>query len=84
MTPACPNCTKRSTARLAGESDGGWWFVCLVCDFMWDQRQCIGRTGDAAIVGHSVQRSSRMRTRILATAGVGAAVLAWWKTLGAS
>jgi hypothetical protein len=25
-------------ASPAGESDGGWWFVCLACDHLWDQR----------------------------------------------
>jgi len=23
----------------AGESEDGWWFVCLACDHLWDQRQ---------------------------------------------
>jgi hypothetical protein len=23
---------------LAGESDGGWWFVCAACDHLWDER----------------------------------------------
>jgi hypothetical protein len=26
-------------ARLAGEAEGGWRFVCLACDHLWDQRQ---------------------------------------------
>jgi hypothetical protein len=25
-------------ASLAGEADGGWWFVCMACDHLWDQR----------------------------------------------
>jgi hypothetical protein len=36
--PACPTCRETCTAILAGESDGGWWFVCLSCDYLWDQR----------------------------------------------
>jgi hypothetical protein len=37
--PTCPTCREKCTAILAGESDGGWWFVCLSCDYLWDQRQ---------------------------------------------
>ena len=37
-SPKCPNCTQEGVAVLAGESDGGWWFVCLDCDHLWDQR----------------------------------------------
>jgi len=36
--PACPVCREAGVATLAGESDGGWWFVCLACDHLWDQR----------------------------------------------
>jgi hypothetical protein len=36
--PACPICQELGVAVLAGESDGGWWFVCLACDHLWDQR----------------------------------------------
>ena len=37
--PACPKCRESGVAALAGESDGGWWFVCLGCDHLWDHRQ---------------------------------------------
>jgi hypothetical protein len=37
--PVCPACRKPGVALPAGESDGGWWFVCVVCDLLWDQRQ---------------------------------------------
>lgn len=37
--PTCPMCLTRGVASLAGESDGGWWFVCPDCDYLWDQRQ---------------------------------------------
>ena len=37
--PECPMCRESGVAALAGESDGGWWFVCLACDHLWDQRQ---------------------------------------------
>jgi hypothetical protein len=36
--PACPTCRQPGVAVLAGESEGGWWFVCLSCDHLWDQR----------------------------------------------
>jgi len=37
-TPVCPMCLTRGVASLAGESDGGWWYVCLACDHLWDRR----------------------------------------------
>ena len=37
--PVCPMCRTAGMASLAGESEGGWWFVCLSCDYLWDQRQ---------------------------------------------
>jgi hypothetical protein len=37
--PTCPACRRPGVASLAGESEGGWWFVCLACDHLWDQRQ---------------------------------------------
>jgi hypothetical protein len=37
--PTCPMCHRPGVALLAGESDGGWWFVCDACDHLWDQRQ---------------------------------------------
>ena len=39
IPPTCPGCLKDRTAVTAGESEGGWWFVCLDCDHLWDQRQ---------------------------------------------
>jgi len=42
-TPVCPCCGQRSTI-LAGEADGGWWFVCDSCDHLWDQRLVGDRT----------------------------------------
>ena len=40
--PRCPNCFQERLAVLAGESDGGWWFVCVDCDHLWDQRLIAG------------------------------------------
>ncbi len=37
-TPQCPACHRAGTALQAGEAEGGWWFVCTVCDHLWDQR----------------------------------------------
>ena len=37
--PTCPMCRESGVAMLAGESEGGWWFVCLACDHLWDQRR---------------------------------------------
>ena len=39
IPPTCPGCTQDGTAVTAGESEDGWWFVCLACDHLWDQRQ---------------------------------------------
>jgi len=39
VVPACPVCCESGVSALAGESDGGWWFVCLTCDHLWDQRR---------------------------------------------
>jgi hypothetical protein len=38
-TPICPACQAEGAAILAGEADGGWWFVCLACDSLWDERE---------------------------------------------
>jgi hypothetical protein len=43
--PTCPMCRKPGVASLAGESDGGWWFVCLACDHLWDRRLALSFTG---------------------------------------
>lgn len=40
-SPPCPTCRKSGVSLLAGESDGGWWFVCLSCDHLWDQRSVV-------------------------------------------
>lgn len=37
--PTCPACLKEGAAVIAGESEDGWWFLCLACDEFWDQRQ---------------------------------------------
>lgn len=36
--PTCPTCRTVGVSLLAGEAEGGWWFVCLGCDYLWNQR----------------------------------------------
>jgi hypothetical protein len=38
-SPMCPSCLKSGVSLLAGEAESGWWFVCLACDHLWDERQ---------------------------------------------
>jgi hypothetical protein len=38
----CPRC-RQSATILAGEAEGGWWFVCDSCDNLWDQRLAANR-----------------------------------------
>jgi hypothetical protein len=35
--PSCPSCG--GVANEVGESEGGWWFVCPVCDHLWNERK---------------------------------------------
>lgn len=39
VVPDCVKCRKTGVAVVAGESEWGWWFVCLACDHLWDQRE---------------------------------------------
>jgi len=39
IPPTCPGCLKDRTGVTAGESEDGWWIVCLDCDHLWEQRQ---------------------------------------------
>jgi hypothetical protein len=64
--PACPTCRERDSALMAGESDGGWWFVCLACDYLWDQRHAVGdavedQDATAAVAGRSIRSSPSAR-----------------------
>jgi hypothetical protein len=62
----------------AGESDGGWWFVCDACDNIWDQRQFV-----------TVEReeADQLRARANAAAYVGVSatlfskLFSWWRVL---
>ena len=42
--PPCPQCRTAGDALLAGEGDGGWWFVCLACDHLWNARSQMSET----------------------------------------
>lgn len=50
VIPTCPTCRTADMALLAGEAEGGWWFVCLACDHLWDQRQLAGPAGIRPLV----------------------------------
>ena len=54
----CPMCFSKGTASLAGESDGGWWFVCLACDYLWDQRQADRDGADGLAVSQEVLQTA--------------------------
>ena len=74
-TPVCPCCGQHDTV-LAGEAEGGWWFVCDTCDHLWDQRRV--RT-DAApeILVNSSNRGIRAEPRT--ASWLSSAALTWWR-----
>ena len=49
-SPPCPACQRGRVALQAGEAEGGWWFVCVVCDHMWDERARIAASRSMAAV----------------------------------
>ena len=38
-TPSCPACERNPAASAVGETEGGWWFVCQNCDYLWNERE---------------------------------------------
>ncbi len=60
LTPVCPGCGQNATI-LAGEADGGWWFVCDSCDHLWDQRSAGDRTSNDRKVDSDKTRSRTER-----------------------
>jgi hypothetical protein len=48
-SPRCPACHKDTPALQAGEADGGWWFVCVACDHMWNHRSCAAQDPAACV-----------------------------------
>ena len=82
--PACPACRQADAALLAGEAEGGWWFVCLACDHLWDQRQIANSSvSDPSVIARD-DIHLETRASAAATAGLSAAVQSWWKTLSRS
>lgn len=73
--PDCPCCGHDATI-LAGEAEGGWWFVCESCDHLWDQRLVGNRTSEPDIA--SCDTGDRLKEpqsgpRLSSTA------LSWWR-----
>ena len=74
-TPDCPCCGQRDTI-LAGESEGGWWFVCDACDHLWDQR-LVRASASSEIQVNSSHR--RVRAAPRTGSWLSSAALSWWK-----
>lgn len=72
--PTCPDCRKADVALLAGEAEGGWWFVCLGCDCLWNQRRLASPTWSDPQVLESPAESARLP----------ATLMVWWKTVWGS
>ena len=62
--PVCPRCHQSGVASLAGESEGGWWFVCLDCDHLWNQRQAGGDHTTGADVSVDAVRAPSLWRRL--------------------
>jgi hypothetical protein len=77
FAPVCPNCRQHATT-LAGEAEGGWWFVCESCDHLWNHR----------LVAHrlfvDLDSASRVATRATVPSGwwLSSAALSWWRFAG--
>ena len=73
-TPVCSRCG-HSAAILAGEAEGGWWFVCDACDHMWNQRLVANRLfSELDIVSGATTRSKSP-----AGSWLPSAALTWWR-----
>ena len=75
VTPVCPCCGQRDTV-LAGEGEGGWWFVCDSCDHLWDQR-LVRSTASPEIQAIAIDR--RVRPEPRTSSWLSSAALSWWK-----
>lgn len=73
----CPTCHKADVALLAGEAEGGWWFVCLGCDDLWNQRHLASptRSDPQVLPRHEVHASDTC---------LSATLMLWWKTVWGS
>lgn len=80
--PMCPTCRKAGVASLAGEAEGGWWFVCLVCDHLWDQRQTASTTSsDPQVLPGDEVHVLDTRNSAAESARLSATLMLWWKTV---
>ena len=78
--PACPICRKAGVALLAGEAEGGWWFVCLACDHLWDQRHLASPTvSDPQVLPSDEVHVSDDADGAAGPARLSATVLVWSK-----
>jgi hypothetical protein len=73
-TPVCPDCRQSATV-LAGESDGGWWFVCDSCDYLWDQRLVANRP----LSEFDLAPGFTTRSKPPSGSWLSTAALSWWK-----
>jgi hypothetical protein len=74
-SPDCPCCGHHATI-LAGESEGGWWFVCESCDHLWDQRLVGNRASELEVA--SAETRSRLEDP-QSRSRLSSAALSWWR-----
>src|SRR5262245_60812619 len=60
-TPLCPRCRQDATV-LAGEAEGGWWFVCESCDCLWDQRLLANRSPEKEVTSNQAASPAEPRS----------------------
>lgn len=83
--PTCPTCRKADVALLAGEAEGGWWFVCLGCDYLWNQRHLASPTlSDPRVLPRNDVDASDTPDSPAESARLSATLMLWWKTVWGS
>ena len=73
-TPVCSRCGHTATI-LAGEAEGGWWFVCDACDQMWDQRLVANRLLSELDIIPGVTTPAKSSSG----SWLSSAALTWWR-----
>lgn len=69
----CPRC-RHSVTILAGEAEGGWWFVCDACDHLWDRRLLLNQpTSELDALGLTTHTEPRSGSWLSSAAG------SWWR-----